>query len=331
MIPAADRRILVVDDDKDALRAVSRALEAEGYVAILATDGKTAIEKIKEAQPDLVLLDVQMPGLSGIDTLKYLRGRKEYVATMFLSAKSQVDEVVHGLDCGADDYIRKPYNLKELLARIRSQLRIKDLNDQLRVANQQLKGLVDRDDLTGLFNMRSLYQKLDHELERGKRFGHSLAVIMMDMDHFKLVNDNHDHLFGSYVLSEVGKIIKDNIRSVDFAARYGGDEFLIVLTESNREGAVRFCERLNELVREENFVSGADEIKLTASMGIAMSDPELEVDSRAMVRAADHALYQAKREGRDRVIEFKPSLDFQLGLPRSNMAAELMRRDKEKK
>src|SRR5690606_31562220 len=131
------------------------------------------------------------------------------------------------------DYIPKPFVPLEFLARVRTQLRIKDLHDQLRLMNEKLKELVDTDDLTGLFNMRSLYQKLDVELARARRYQRQVGVVMMDMDYFKSVNDGHDHLFGSYVLSQVGAIIRKTIRTTDIAARYGGDEFLIVLTEIN--------------------------------------------------------------------------------------------------
>lgn len=300
-----ETKILVVDDDPASCKLVKMALECEGYQALVASSGKEAIKEMSDWRPHLVLLDVSMPGLNGIDTLKYLRARNDYVSTLFVSGKSDVDDVVRGLDAGADDYIRKPFDAKELLSRVRTQLRIKQLNDRLKEANKKLKGLVDKDDLTGLFNMRSLYEKLDNELNRARRFGRCVSVIMMDMDHFKNVNDSHDHLFGSFVLQEVGTIIKKNIRSVDFGARYGGDEFLIVLTEIGVEGAQVFAERLKTLIREHEFRQGDHASHQTVSIGLAVTEKgNRTIDARSLVRYADHALYKAKAQGRDCVVIF---------------------------
>ena len=297
-----DRKILVVDDDPESLKLVKSALEYEGYPVKTADSGAAAIDALKEWHPHLVLLDVSMPGLNGIDTLKLLRERDEYVSCLFVSGKSNTEDVIRGLDTGADDYVKKPFDVLELLARVRSQLRIKDLNDRLQKANAKLKELVDIDDLTGLFNMRSLYKKLDFELERAQRYGRQVCVLMMDMDHFKRVNDENDHLFGSFVLSEVGKIIRDNIRKVDFAARYGGDEFLVVLTEIEMEGARAFAERLRAKIEATHFENDSHSIDLTSSLGFAIAAPsEVSVDARSLVRQADQQLYKAKENGRNRV------------------------------
>jgi two-component system, cell cycle response regulator len=296
------RKILAVDDDPESLRIVKKALEWEGYMMETAKSGEEAITKIMKWSPHLVLLDVSMPGLDGIQTLQFLRSSTDYVSTIFLTAQSNPEHIVQGLDAGADDYICKPFVPVELLARIRCHLRIKDIRDELTRANSRLKELVDTDDLTGLFNMRSLYEKLDYELERASRYNRSVAVIMMDMDYFKSVNDENDHLFGSFVLSQVGKLIRENMRKVDFAARYGGDEFLIVLTEINPEGALVFAERLKKLIEGWVFKNDQHEKKLTASIGLAVTPPgSKEVDARSIVRAADRALYKAKDSGRNRV------------------------------
>jgi diguanylate cyclase (GGDEF)-like protein len=249
----------------------------------------------------LILLDVNMPGMNGLDALKDLRHKEnKYVSVMFISGNTSTEAVIAGLDAGADDYIPKPFDPLELLARVRTQLRIKDLNDQLLRVNERLKELVDTDDLTGLFNMRSVYQRLESELERGRRFGRQVCVVMMDMDYFKSVNDGHDHLFGSFVLSEVGGVIRGNIRTIDLGARYGGDEFLMILTETNAEGAMKFCERLRRAIGTKLFKHGKDEIRLTCSIGFAITPPgDSQTDARGLVRTADHALYEAKRAGRN--------------------------------
>lgn len=295
------RKILVIDDDEMSAKFILKSLQFEGYQIESAASGEEGLAKIENWQPHLILLDIQMPGISGLEVIRSLRAKEHYVSVIFISGNSDVTDVVAGLDAGADDYIRKPFNPQELLARVRAQLRIKDLNDQLAVVNAKLLELIDQDDLTGLYNMRSLYKKLAHELERGRRYNRSVCVVMMDMDHFKSVNDSHDHLFGSFVLSEVGKLIRKNIRNVDFAARYGGDEFLIVLTEIDLNGAQIFCQRLRSSIANYTFENGPDRMQLTASLGFALSSPHARIDEKDLVRLADRALYDAKASGRNRV------------------------------
>lgn len=301
----ADRLILAVDDDLDNLTLIALTLEHEGYRVERATTGEEALAKLNAIKPDLVLLDINMPGISGLEVVKQLRLRNQYVSVIFVSARSETEDVVRGLDSGADDYVCKPFDPMELLARVRAQLRIKDLTDRLAEANARLQELVDIDDLTGLFNMRSIYQRLDAEIGRARRFGRAVGVVMMDMDNFKSVNDNHDHLFGSFVLAEVGKLIQQNIRQVDFAARYGGDEFLIALSETSVEGAAKFAERLRARIAAHTFTHEADTIRLTASMGLAVIEPAtFFLDARSLVRHADTALYSAKRSGKNCVQVF---------------------------
>lgn len=296
------RKILIVDDDDISRDLVGKSLEYEGYQVRQAESGVDGLTVLNDWQPNLILLDMNMPGLNGLETLARMRARDEYVSVLFVSANSKTEDVIRGLDAGADDYICKPFAVGELLARVRSQLRIKDLNDSLKKANDRLKELIDIDDLTGLFNMRSLYKRLDFELDRARRYNRSVCVLMMDLDHFKQVNDKHDHLFGSHVIKHVGRMIRDNIRKVDFAARYGGDEYLVVLTEISQEGAVTFANRLRTKIAETTFQNEFYSIQLTASLGLAITNPNLkDVDARALVRYADRALYQAKESGRNRV------------------------------
>lgn len=299
---STQQKILVVDDDKDNIRLVTRLLQHEGYNVKSAAAGLEAIQLLKDFCPDLVVLDVNMPGLNGFQTLKLIRQREEFVSVIFLTSNTETGDIIRGLEAGALDYICKPFNPLELVARVKSQLRFKQTQNDLREANKKLLSLVDIDDLTGLYNMRSIYDRMNHEIERARRYKHGIAVIMMDMDNFKRVNDNHDHLFGSYVLSEVGQIIKKNIRSVDFAARYGGDEFLICLTQTESLGALRFAERLRKKLAQNEFVNNVDRIHLTASFGVSIIDLGKGVlDAHTMVRIADAKLYEAKANGKDRV------------------------------
>lgn len=305
------RLVMMVDDDRDNLKLIGALLMHEGYDVVQAESAEEALERLKTVEPHLILLDINMPGLSGLDMLKQVRGREKYVSVIFVSARSETGDVVRGLDEGADDYICKPFEPTELLARVRAQLRIKDLQDRLSAANHRLQELVDIDDLTGLYNMRSIYDRLENEINRGKRYSRSVGVIMLDMDFFKRVNDTNDHLFGSYVLAEVGKIIRQNVRTVDFAARYGGDEFLIALPETSIEGATKFADRIRTRIEETVFSKDGKTMRLTASLGVCVAMPGLvEIDARGLVRAADHALYDAKRAGKNCVKIYDPSRFF---------------------
>jgi diguanylate cyclase (GGDEF)-like protein len=299
---AREQKILIIDDDRDNLKIVSRLLSHEGYKTVTANSGVEGLQAINTMKVDLIILDINMPGLDGFQTLRLLRQREEYVSVIFLTGQDNTDDLIRGLEAGALDYICKPYNPLELVARVKSQLKFKQTQDELRTANKKLQSLVDIDDLTGLYNMRTIYDRINHEIERARRYKHGLAVIMMDMDHFKRVNDNHDHLFGSFVLSEVGQLIKKNIRSVDFAARYGGDEFLICLSQTESLGALRFTDRLRKRISATEFVSADDRIFLSASFGVGIIEGGKEIiDAHTLVRVADCKLYEAKENGRDRV------------------------------
>ncbi len=299
------RRILVIDDDPDSLEILLEPLRWEGYDARGVTTEGEAHKLIESWIPHVVILDWMAQSMAGLRVLRTIRERLSHVSCVFVSENSHTEAIIEALDSGADDYIVKPFVPLELLARIRSQLRIRDLHEQLLFANEKLKELVDTDDLTNLYNMRSLYQRLEFEMERARRFGRDVCVVMMDMDYFKTVNDGHDHLFGSYVLSEVGKIIRACTRNIDIPARYGGDEFLVVLTETNHEGAMHFCERLRENIEKTTFRTGEDSIKLTASLGFAITVPGENIGAKELVRRADHALYDAKRRGRNQVSYYK--------------------------
>jgi two-component system cell cycle response regulator len=299
------KRILIVEDDNNTLSVLKEALENHGYLTAVSKTGAEALGAINIFNPHLVLTDHNMPDMTGLEMLKKLRSKENYVTVIFVSARGDGDFVAKVLRMGADDYVRKPFMLDELISRIEVSLRNNDLHRELFVANVKLQEMVEKDYLTGLYNMRSMYDRIEYELKRARRFKRFMSCIMIDMDHFKKVNDDHDHLFGSFVLKEVGSIIKDSLREIDFAARYGGDEYLVVLTETDEAGTNVVCNRLREKIQNKLFESGADRIQLTVSLGYTMFNPEDSTsDAKVLVRQADNALYESKNRGRNRVTKF---------------------------
>lgn len=307
-LESKDRKILVIDADADSRAIIIEPLRWENYEVRGVSSSEEALKLMELWVPNVIIVEWSVSGSAASGFVQKVRLQFPHVSCIFISSDSTTEAIISALDTGGDDYIIKPFVPLELLARVRTHFRIRELHRQLLFANEKLKELVDTDDLTGLFNMRSLYQRLDFELERAKRFNRDVCVVMMDMDYFKTVNDGHDHLFGSYVLSEIGKIIKSNTRNIDIPARYGGDEFLVVLTEVDHRGSLLFCERLRKAIEARTFVNGEDSIKLTVSLGFASTVPGEEILARELVRRADHAQYEAKHGGRNQTRFYTPDI-----------------------
>ena len=298
----AKTKVLLIEDDPLSAEILEEALVRGGYDVAHALNADEGWQWIEDWEPRLVITDHDMPGRSGLELLCDLRQRQNYVTLIFVSGRKDTRVVVKALEEGADDFIEKPFRIPELLARVAVALRNNETHRLLAEKNRQLEAMVETDELTGLYNMRSIYERIDKEIARTHRGSRSLAVVMMDMDHFKSVNDGNDHLFGSFVLAEVGKIIRGSIREYDFAARYGGDEFMICLTDIDATGALSFCQRLREKIAAYDFRDGDNHIRLTCSMGVALHRADAQkIDARQLLRAADHALYESKNTGRNRV------------------------------
>lgn len=302
------RPILVLDEDSDTLELMLEPLRWEGYDVRGLTSLKEASEFLNYWKPQMIIVDPDFANEDGLQFLNSVSGYLDSTSLIVVSSNSSSEQIAQCLDLGASDYIVSPFIPLEFLSRVRAQLRFRDAKGDLMEANQKLLELVEIDDLTGLFNMRSIFQKLEFEMERGKRFNRPVTVVMIDMDRFKSVNDGHDHLFGSYVLSEVGKIIKASTRNVDIPARYGGDEFLIILSETPLSGVEQFCERLRKRVEQMTFAQGKDSIQLTLSIGHASTMGAENIGPKDLVRRADQALYKAKHEGRNRVVGYDQNL-----------------------
>ncbi|MDF1553443.1 MAG: diguanylate cyclase [Deferrisomatales bacterium] len=316
--------ILVVDDSRIVQAMVTDILEAEGYAVRQAENGRHALEMVAEQRPDLVLLDVMMPEMDGYETCAALREDPEYLPVLMITAKSDLEDLVKGLEAGADDYISKPFDHVELLARVKSLLRIRTLqkrlyaqNTELEAKNQQLRALAGQldalnqelrllsvtDGLTKAYNHLHFQERFKSEFARAVRYGDPLSCVMIDIDHFKRVNDTYGHPVGDRVLVRLVEILKDAIRSEDLVARYGGEEFVLLLPQTDAAHAAHLAERVRERAEAERLrLAAGGELSFTVSLGVADLRPDTAPMERdALLSAADNAMYRAKANGRNRV------------------------------
>ena len=309
-------RILVVDDVADNVDILDARLSSRGYEVVTATNGEEALQRVRDSLPHLILLDVMMPGMDGREVARRIKDDDglPFIPIILVTALSEADDVVQGLESGADDYISKPYNFRELEARVRAMLRIKALQDELdqknrelELANRRLKKLSITDGLTELFNHRHVHQLLHEEFERSARTGESIAVVMMDLDRFKAVNDTYGHPTGDVILYETAQIIQDTAREIDMVGRYGGEEFIAILPETGEEQAAHFAERVRQRVEGNVYRDGPTEVRMTVSCGVAAKRQAID-SPEALLKAADEALYQAKHSGRNRVVRASQSV-----------------------
>jgi len=292
-------RILVADDDPDILFLLGRLLERDGYDVVKAPDGTEALRLARESRPDLLLLDVSMPGADGYSVCRELQADGPSAPpVIFLTANAHTSARVSGLDAGAVDYITKPFEPAELKARVRAALRTKEAKDALATE-------AATDALTGLLNRSQLEPRACQLVALARRHGHRLACLMIDLDHFKVVNDTYGHAAGDAVLVEAARRFRQVTRASDAIFRYGGEEFLALLPETDIEGAVTIAEKLRLALAVAPVVFAPEDgsivaIPVRASVGAATWQDGLESAAR-LIAAADEALYQAKALGRDRV------------------------------
>lgn len=293
--------ILVVDDEFQIRSLLKTVLEKENFQVIEAESGESAIDLTKVNNLDLVLLDINMTGINGLTTFSKIKEVNSDLPILFLTGNRAPNDIIKALNLGASDYITKPFVLGEVVARVRGHLRVYRQKKELAENQHKFKTLSEIDDLTGLYNMRTTFERISQEIDRSLKHKRMISIIMIDADHFKRVNDNHEHLFGSFVLSKLGKIIKSNLRKTDFAARYGGDEFLICLTDTKIDGVSTFCERLRKEVEKTTFQQGKDSINITLSIGasIFFGGEQKEVNAKDLISLADKELYRAKDAGRN--------------------------------
>jgi diguanylate cyclase (GGDEF)-like protein len=287
-------RVLAAEDNPVFQSMLKTMLTKWGYTAIVARDGNEAWNALEAPDaPRLAVLDWMMPGIDGVEICRRLRSlnREPYIYILLLTARTESQDLIEGMDAGADDYLTKPFNAHELRVRIRAGRRILDLQDALR---QQ----ATHDGLTGLLNRNSILEKLDEEVTRAARADEPVAVLMADLDRFKSINDTHGHVAGDAILREAARRLKAAARKYDAVGRYGGEEFLIVLPGCNMSDGWRQAERLREAVCGSPFYLDDRGLNVSCSFGLASTE---YTPPARLVRDGDEALYRAKAQGRNRV------------------------------
>ena len=304
---APRHRILIVDDHEDNVELLRARLEARGYATLSAVDGEEAIEVAEREKPDLILLDVMMPKLNGIEVARHLKANKSlpFMPIVLQTALDSAESTAEGLDAGADDYITKPINFTVLEARVRTQLRVKALIEEVERQRNEILQISRTDGLTKLDNRRHLEERLEEMFGHAKRMNEPFACVMCDLDKFKSVNDTYGHQAGDAVLAQLAGILKAQAREIDRVGRYGGEEFMLLLPGTPIDAAVTFSERVRQAIEAHTFTFEGGTLQRTMSIGVAAWPHPGISTSDALVKAADDALYVAKETGRNRVVRFE--------------------------
>lgn len=297
--------VLIIDDSTVARRLILDTLQQagmfDGYLE--AGNGQEGFDKLLRFPVDVVLCDLEMPGTDGFKLLELVNARPELrdIPVIILTGQESQDDKIRGLEHGASDYVTKPFHPGELIARVRVQLKIKLLQDSLKESNRELERLSLTDPLTGLANRRHFFETLERHFEQHRRTGMPLALVMLDIDHFKRINDSYGHQGGDQVLAATAALLGNHMRQYDLAARYGGEEFTAILPEVPLAEALNVAERLRLEFCRLLFPPPLTTLQLTVSLGVAaLPSPGLS-DVDHLIEAADSALYRAKRNGRNRV------------------------------
>ena len=300
-------KILIIDDSRLITQFGKSILTGKGLEVLTAESGEIGLELAFREQPDLILLDVILPGMDGYEICEQLKKTDESkdIPVIMLTSKAEPADKIKGLMLGAVDYVTKPFDAGELIARVNTHLRIKELYEALQERNRQLQEMANRDGLTNLFNHRVFHEHLSREMNRVRRYGGAITCAIADIDFFKKVNDTYGHQTGDSILKAVAQILQRGIRETDLAARYGGEEFALVLLETESPAALLVCERIRAQIAARPFAAVNPPLHVTLSFGIASFPSNWIKEEKDLVEAADQALYQAKEGGRNRVVLFE--------------------------
>lgn len=306
-------KVLIAEDDAVSRRLLEATLMRWGYEVIVTRDGDEAWQVLQQADaPPLAILDWMMPGLDGVEICRLVRqrGHEPYIYLILLTTKSLKENIIEGLDAGADDYLTKPFNPSELQVRLRAGTRIITLQAELIKAREALRIQATHDPLTGIWNRRAILDILGTELVRAHREQTVVAVGIADLDHFKRLNDAYGHVIGDAALCEAANRMQASLRPYDALGRYGGEEFFMVLPGCSTQDACKLAERLCTNIGQEAMTIVGHRLVVTSSLGVAASDVIPVLDATELIRAADIALYRAKANGRNRV-EVATAADFE--------------------
>lgn len=296
MVRETPAHICIIEDDDTERKLLTRRFARMGHVVVEAGDAQSGLDLIRARRPAVVICDVMLPDFSGIDVCQRVREELELAGTYFvmITAYDSQKRKRDALNAGADDYLIKPYDALELEAKVRNGLRIAELQQRLRQA-------AVTDALTGLWNHGQFREMLDHEFSRTRRYGGAVSLLMLDLDHFKAVNDTYGHEIGNVVLRAAARHLAESVRDIDSVARYGGEEFAVICPQTRLDEAAALAERIRATLTQRVVVAGHPELTVRASIGAACSSDASVVTAEELVAAADQALYVAKSRGRDQV------------------------------
>ncbi|EKD28577.1 MAG: response regulator/GGDEF protein [uncultured bacterium] len=294
--------ILIADDSPTALKVTSFVLEKSGYKVIQVNDGEKAVTETFNQKPHAVVVDLKMPKKDGYQVCREIKQDKNfYFPILLLTAREDIESMVKGLDSGADDYIVKPFNDMEFIARIRVLLRLKKLNDELLFANKRLEFLSTHDELTDLYNHRFFIQKLNQLFTKSKKEKINLCLAIFDIDNFKHINDSYGHLEGDYVLNKIAKHLNDTFDSDVIIARYGGEEFTALFTNQKNQYAINSCQKVIDACAKLVFNHKDEKYKVTLSGGLSSIDSKDVYNANDLIQLSDQLLYNSKRTGKNKL------------------------------
>jgi two-component system cell cycle response regulator len=297
-------RILIAEDDPSFRRLLEDKLVMWGYDVVVADNGIAALQILQsEDPPRLAMLDWIMPGMEGVEVCRKVREERKdpYTYIILLTSQQRDEDLVTGMEAGADDYITKPFKHNELRLRLRAGRRIIELQNELIAARDTFRTKASHDSLTGLWNHEEIIHILTQELYRAEREEKCVGLIMADIDFFKKINDSYGHLAGDVVLRSIAEKMHSMMRSYDYIGRYGGEEFLVILPDCSSEYAAAFAERIRLNISSDSIDTSEGMIPVTISLGVAANSTKRKRDADSFIKAADKALYRAKENGRNRV------------------------------
>ena len=295
LFPADSMTILIVDDVQANITILERTLASVGYNISVAFNGQKALDLVPKLKPDLILLDIMMPGIDGYEVCRRLKQSdvSKYIPVIFITAKGDTESIVEGFDVGAVDFIMKPFKVKEVCARVHTHL-------TLSAALKKLIQDSETDPLTGLFNRRTFLKRIEEEAMRFRRYQKPFSILFGDIDFFKKINDTYGHAAGDAVLINISNILKTEKREIDQVARWGGEEFLILLPETDVAGAVQHGNKIREMISAKPFIYEGQEINITMSFGVSIYNGDTSIEKT--IDLADQRLYRAKESGRNKVV-----------------------------